>query len=545
MGKKVLIFLVLLVVILLPFIFQKRGQNLTEKTGESLIIITPHVEDIRFEFTQGFKDWYFKKTGKKVSLDWRTLGGSQEVFRFLNSRYVSAFELYWTKELGRRWSEELLGAFANPKIVLPENPEDDDLAQSARRAFLSSNVSSGVDILFGGGEIEVMEQAQMGNLVDSGIMKLHPEWFTEESIPEVFGGTHYWDREGRWLGIAHSGFGIIFNRDALAKLNYEGTPGRWDDLADEVFFGEVALSDPMMSVSSNRIFEMMFQQKVQEALKDEGGKEDSREDVERALNEGWDRAVRLIQLIAANARYFTDSSTKPVLDVSAGDCAVGVAIDFYGLYQEENLRLRSDSSRFGFTFPRGGTVPTTDVIGMLRGAPHPELALAFIEYVLSIEGQKLWSFKVGTPGGPVRHALKRPPIRKELYGDEFYAYRSNPEINAYRDVGDFVYHPEWSTPIFKVLRFVIKVAFIDTHKELAKAWKAIIEARAEGRYEDAQRAFALMQDLAVIDYAKVTQEIKPILSSSDALSIIKLQGNLTHHFRKQYAYAEHVAEGGR
>ena len=87
---------------------------------------------------------------------------------------------------------------------------------------------------------------------------------------------------------------------------------------------------------------------------------------------------------------------------------------------------------------------TADVIGMLRGAPHPELALAFIEYVLSLEGgQKLWGFKVGAPGGPTRYALHRPPIRKEMYVDEFYDYRSNPELNAYRDVGDFIYHEAW------------------------------------------------------------------------------------------------------
>ncbi len=543
MSKKIFIFLCLLFVILLPFVFQKNGHNLMEKADDTLIIITPHHEDIRFEFTRGFKEWYFNKTGRSVFVDWRVLGGSQEIFRFLNAQYANAFEFYWTKVLKRRWSEGMQDAFTNSKIVLPSNLEEDDPIQTVRRTFLDSNVTSGIDILFGGGEIEAGEQAARGNLVSSGIMQLHPGWFTEDSIPEVVGGSYFWDNQGRWLGLSQSGFGIIFNRDALVKLGYLDEPKRWDDLVDERFFGEIALADPIVSASSNRVFEMMFQQKVQEYLREKGLNEKSTPDLYEALSEGWDRSLKLIQLVCANGRYFTDSSTKPVLDVSAGDCAVGVSIDFYGLYQEENLRLRSNSSRFGFAFPKGGTVPTADVVATLRGAPNPKVALAFIEYALSLEGQKLWGFKVGTPGGPIHNALRRSPIRKELYVDEFYGYRSNPELNVYRDVGNFVYHPEWSTPIFKPLRFLVKVAFVDTHKELAKAWKAIIDAQAEGRHEDAKRALDKLQDFSIISYENVIDTIKRKLSSSDVLEVLRLQGSLTHYFRKQYSAAEDLAKG--
>lgn len=543
MNQKVLIFLLLLCIIALPFVFQQGSKDLVEKTEEKLIVITPHNEAIRYEFTRGFKEWYLNKTGKTVSIDWRVLGGSQEIFRYLNSQYANAFEVYWEKVLGKRWSEKLRDVFSNPNVVLSEHPKNDDENQLARRAFLTSRVSSGIDVLFGGGELEVGEQAAMGNVVASGILELHPEWFQDTSIPQVFGGTYYWDPKGRWIGTTQSGFGIIFNREALAKLHYEGEPKQWADLADPIFFGEVALADPIVSVTANRIFDMMFQQQVKIVINERNLNENSPEDVKEALTDGWSRAVKLIQLVCANARYFSDSSTKPVLDVSAGDCAVGVAIDFYGLYQEENLRQRNESHRFGFVFPKAGSVATPDVIAMLRGAPNPELALAFIEYILSLEGQKLWSFRVGTPGGPIRYTLHCPPIRKELYADEYYDYRSNPELNPYRDVGDFVYHAQWSVPIFKPLRFIIKVAFIDTHKELSRAWKAIIDARNQGRTEDAQRAFEVFQDFDLFNYQRVIGDIKSTLSSGDALDVIKLQGNLTHRLRKQYSEAERLAKG--
>lgn len=544
MSQKILIFILLICVIALPFVFEKRSKDLIEKTEEKLVIITPHNEAIRYEFTRAFKDWYWKKTGKTVAIDWRVLGGSQEIFRYLNGQYANAFEIYWQKVLGKKWSEKLRDVFANPKIVLSDHPKNDDEKQLARRAFLTSHVSSGIDILFGGGELEVAEQAEMGNIVPSGILELHPEWFQDGSIPQIFGGTQYWDVKGRWVGITQSGFGIIFNREALVKLDYKGEPKQWMDLADPLFFGEVALADPTVSSTSNRIFDIMFQQQVKNVINEKSLDTESLEDTKEALRDGWNRSMQLIQKVCANARYFTDSSTKPVLDVSAGDCALGVAIDFYGLYQEENLRERNESNRFGFVFPKGGSVATPDVAAMLRGAPNPEVALAFMEYILSLEGQKLWGFRVGELNGPQRYALHCPPIRKEMYQEEYQGSRSNPGLNAYRDVGDFVYHAQWSTPIFKPLRFIIKVAFIDTHKELARAWRAIIDAQGQGRMDDADRAISVFENFDAFNYQSVVSDIKPVLSSGNALDIIKLQGNLTHRFRKQYSEAERIAKGG-
>ena len=52
-----------------------------------------------------------------------------------------------------------------------------------------------------------------------------------------------------------------------------------------------------------------------------------------AIEQGWIDGVRLMQRIGANARYFTDTSTKIPVDVSMGNAAAGLAIDFYGRYQ--------------------------------------------------------------------------------------------------------------------------------------------------------------------------------------------------------------------
>lgn len=136
----------------------------------------------------------------------------------------------------------------------------------------------------------------------------------------------------------------------------------------------------------------------------------------RAVEEGWIEGWRLLQLTGANARYFTDTSQKPPIDVATGNCAVGMCIDSTGRQQEEAVRRRDRSERLGYLSPVGGTVSSVDPIALLRGAPNRPAAEAFIDFALSMEGQKLWNFKPGTEGGPERFALRRLPVRKDFYG---------------------------------------------------------------------------------------------------------------------------------
>ncbi len=139
-------------------------------------------------------------------------------------------------------------------------------------------------------------------------------------------------------------------------------------------------------------------------------------DEQAALELGWARGLQVIQRASANTRYFTDSASQVPVDVSLGDAAIGMCIDFYGRFQSEAVRIGDQSSRLQYFTPKGGSSVGVDPIGLFRGAPNASAAKMFIEFVLSLEGQKLWDFKVGTPGGPAKYALSRQPVRKELYG---------------------------------------------------------------------------------------------------------------------------------
>jgi hypothetical protein len=180
-----------------------------------------------------------------------------------------------------------------------------------------------------------------------------------------------------------------------------------------------------------------------------------------------------------------------------------------------------------------------DPIGLLRGAPNPGVAREFMAFVLSLDGQKLWNFKVGAPGGPTRYALRRLPIRKELYAPEYAALRSDPDVFPYEEAKSFTYHEAWTGPLFSALRFLIRVSCIDSHDEQAAAWKALIDA---GFPPEATAAFL---DVSRIDYAAAKNIIRPALRGSTPLQEVRLAAELGGHFRAQYRHAAHLAKEGR
>ena len=536
--KRALIILALVAIVGLPFIFRE-PQVTVRNADETLVIITPHNEALRHEYSQGFRQWYQAKTGRSVAIDWRVIGGTSEITRFLESEYVSAFQNYWTGKLNRPWSSAVQAAFHNGRLTPDDTPADDTEEMAARRAFLSSNISCGIDIFFGGGSFDFIRQASAGRLVDSGIMQLHPEWFTEAVIPQSFTGEPYWDKQGRWIGDVLSSYGMIYNRDSLQRLGVTQEPRAWDDLANPQLQGEVALCDPTKSSSIAKAFENVIQQHIYRQwarLERETGK--PRASLEKdAVAAGWVSGLQLLQKAGANARYFTDTSQKPPIDVIQGNSAVGMCIDFYGRGSHQNSATRLDGTtgRIGYYSPPDGTVLSPDPIAMMRGAPNPSAALAFMEYALSMDGQKLWNFKTGTPGGPDRYELRRLPIRRDFYTEEFKRYRSDPDVNPYEGANPLVYNGAWTGGIFREMAFVVRVMCLDTHPELVEAWRAIIAA---GMPAD---ALAVMSDMSAVAYPEMNGRIKQALNSKNKVDEIHLANSLANQFRLQYLKAAEIA----
>ena len=435
-------------------------------------------------------------------------GGTSEISRYLAGEYLAAFEAEWKKS-GRDPSPEASSSFDSPSVKLPPAPPSDTTAQAARRFFLSSNTGLGIDLFFGGGAYDFDQQAAAGRLVPSDAIRNHPAWFTENSIPQSVSGETFYQPDGTWIGACLSSFGICYNTDSLRRLGIETLPASWQDLTNPAFQRQVALADPTKSGSAAKAFEMVIQQQMQQLVSAGGGEH------EALVASGWVRGLQIIQAASANARYFTDSAAKIPIDVSLGDAAIGMCIDFYGRFQSEAVKVGSGESRLQYFTPAGGSSVGVDPIGLLRGAPNRPAAEEFIAFALSLEGQKLWNFKPGTPGGPEKYALRRLPIRKELYAPEYAQYRSDPEVQPYEEAKLFTYHPAWTAPLFRVIAFIVRVMCLDLHHEQAAAWQALAAA---GFPREAYKKFT---DLTAVDYETARNTLKPALASRNHIDEVR------------------------
>ena len=532
MSPRIILVLVALALVLaVPFLLKPR-QNLLADADETLVIISPHNEAVRHEFSMAFAKHYQLKTGRSIRLDWRLPGGTSEISRFLAGEYLAAFEYAWTSQ-GKTWTPDVAAAFDNSKIKLPDDPATDTPEQAVRSFFLNSSTGIGIDLFFGGGSYDFEQQAKAGRLVASDVIKAHPAWFADDSIPQSVSGEQFYDPRALWIGACLSSFGICYNADSLQRLGVHEIPSSWKDLTNPVFYRQVALADPTKSGSAARAFEMVIQQQMQELVRATGR---SDEDV---LALGWKRGLEIIQAASANARYFTDSAPKIPLDVSLGDAAIGMCIDFYGRFQSEAVKIGDSPSRLQYFTPAGGSSVGVDPIALLRGAPNRAAAEEFIAFVLSLEGQKLWNFKVRVPGGPAKYALRRLPIRKELYEPEFAALRSDPDVQPYEEARLFTYTSAWTGPVFRVMAFIIRVVCLDLHQEQSEAWEALVKA------DFPREAYKKFTDLTAVDYATSKTTLKEALASKNRLEEVRLAKRLADQFRRQYQEAAKLAKEGR
>jgi iron(III) transport system substrate-binding protein len=530
--KRAIIILALVAVVALPFALRP-SRPTPGQADDTLVLVSPHNEAIRHEFSVGFSRWYRQRTGRSVFLDWRNVGGTSEITRYLEGEYVASFRVIWTRS-GRPWSADVQAGFQSPRLRADATAE----AREARAAFLASDATCGIDLFFGGGPYDFEKQAAAGRLVDSGIRALHPDWFTDAVFPQTFAGSTYRDPHDLWYGSVLSSYGILYNKDALARLGVAAPPAEWSDLADPRYLGEVGLCDPTKSGSIAQAFLNVIQQQIHRRVDPLGGRGGPQEAA--AVRQGWADGMRLLQLVGANARYFTDASQKPPIDVAAGDCAAGMCIDFYGREQQEAVRRRnSGEDRIGYSSPEDGASYSVDPVALLRGAPHRAVAVAFMEYLLSLDGQKLWNFRTGVPGGPESFALRRLPVRRDFYAHaEWAPLRSDPDVNPYAMKRMLVINDAWTGALFTQMSFIVWVMTEDTHEDLVRAWKAVIAAPEPAR----SRALAVLQDVSAVDYDQAQGRISRQLASKNLVDAVLLARDLGATFRANYRRAERIAK---
>lgn len=346
-----------------------------------------------------------------------------------------------------------------------------------------------IDLFFGGGLDPFTELADLGILQPYRL----PDPLLEALAPTI-GGIPVYDPAYRWYGATLAGFGIIYNKRVLETLGFP-VPKTWEELGDPRYATWVGSGDPRFSGSVHMAYELILQAY------------------------GWERGWEVITTMGANVRNFSGSGSQAPKDVAVGEVAFGLAIDFYAWAQVAEV----GEAYVGFTMPDDMTIVNPDGLGILKGAPNLDVAKAFVSFVMSEPGQKLWFLKKGAPGGPIQRQLNRFTVIPSLY--ERYRDEAAVTLNPFEWKSDLVYDSAKASARWSVLNDMIGAFVIDSHDRLRYAWK---EAAKGGLTEDEIRQLSVMPLSE-----KAALELGTVWRKDQGLRVRKL-GEWTTFAREKY-----------
>jgi ABC-type Fe3+ transport system substrate-binding protein len=285
-------------------------------------------------------------------------------------------------------------------------------------------------------------------------------------IPKKIGSYPINDPDGYYIGFAGSGYGIMWNKRYL-KAKKIPVPGEWADLKRAVYHDHVGMSAPSRSGTTHLTVETVLQ------------------------GEGWEKGWATWKEIAGNFKMVTERSFGVPEGVNSGDFGIGVVIDFFG------FSSKATGFPVDFVYPTVTTLVPAN-IAIVKDAPHPQAAAAFIEYLLSVEGQEL---------------LLDPAIRRLPVNPETYAKAPKDFPNPFKDksIGAAVkFDVVLSKTRYNIINSLFDVMITYRREDLAKATKAIQAAEAALSAKSNPEAEALIKEARALVAAMPISEAKAI-----------------------------------
>jgi ABC-type Fe3+ transport system substrate-binding protein len=368
--------------------------------------------------------------------------------------FERAFNASYLRETGRSVDLEWMDAGGTSESL-----------RFIRSEFKNKPRGIGIDIFFGGG-LDPYLALKKENLLEPYLL---PQQLLEK-IPARLGGIPLYDPDYTWYGATLAGFGIVYNKVVLRLMKLPVIT-TWEGLASPLAFGWVGSADPRKSGSVHMAYDIMLQAY------------------------GWEKGWRIITGLGANVRNFTNSAGQVPKDVTIGEVAYGLAIDFYAWAQVNE----AGADKIGFVMPDNLTVINPDCIGILKGAPDRPVAEAFIRFVLSAAGQKLWLWAKGSVDGPQRFQLNRFSVLPSLY--ELSPQSTAVKLNPFSWHSNFTFDDKLASTRWSIVDDLIGAMVIEPKKRLSQAWRA---ASADGLTEQGWQRLAAtpISEAEVLDFAK-------------------------------------------
>lgn len=547
MLPRILIIGLLALILGVPFLMRPEEAKVEEVGPEgTLVVVTPHVPQIQHEFGLAFDRWHRRVHGAAVRIDWRQPGGTSEIIKQLAAQYssrcaevvkrwgatgpqrlaeasldltgefppgTSAFDAMFgggSFDHGRLkdvntasyWFRPFQGAAAAEVLVTTKGPVNPATIVNERQLIATVTRDGAAPMVLRIPLDAMLDQAAALAAIEAastksppgearvrldlsrlerqaGVSISVPAGFEQARLDEWYGtntlgaGTLY-DPQQHWLGTAISGFGVVYNKDVLAALGVPA-PKNFEDLTDPRLAGWLVFADPRQSGSVATAIDSVLSYY------------------------GWEKGWKVLREMCANTRYYTNTAPRPPIDVSQGEAAAGLCIDFYGRNQSQAVlppgETDATKSRVGYVDPQGATYMDADPVSILRGGPNAALAKRFVEFTLTEEAQALWQFPsrrdpasatnpVGENGvamGPDHHELRRMPVRRVMY--ERHLPHMIDRVDPFQ-IATTTKPAGWRSTIGVMMgSFGIETADLQV-----RAWKALNAARANPAFDKAMLA---------------------------------------------------------
>ncbi|MFH1180476.1 MAG: extracellular solute-binding protein [Candidatus Bathyarchaeota archaeon] len=312
--------------------------------------------------------------------------------------------------------------------------------------------SDDVDVAWGGGPdlFDIILDADLlapleGNGIDAILT----------GIPEDIGGSETRRMVGNdvyWAGAAISSFGFTVNTELL---DYYGLPEptTWQDLGSPVYAAYlpttlVGTADATTSTSNTRIFQIILQI--------------------YGWEEGWDVLIKM----GANSKIFDQSGNVRDAVINK-EIAIGTTIDFYGYTAQW---VNPEFCRY--IFPADGTIVNADPIALLTTTTDKDLALGFIEWVLSPEGQKTW----------LDGNINRMPVNEAVFDTPLGQQRSDLEevFAKTQDALTIQFNSIEGASYYSAIRSYHRAVIVLPQIKLEKLWEDLTWALEDGKITQAQ-----------------------------------------------------------
>jgi ABC-type Fe3+ transport system substrate-binding protein len=298
---------------------------------------------------------------------------------------------------------------------------------AAAVSFISETRSSPPDLMWASAPdaFEVLKK-------DSLLQKYKPK---AHGIAEKVGSYPVNDPDGYYIGFAASGYGIMYNTRYL-KANDLPAPKEWDDLKKPIYFGHVGISAPSRSGTTHLTVETLLQ------------------------GEGWDKGWANLLEMAGNFAQVSDRSFGVPDAVNSGQYGIGIVIDFFG------LSAKASGFPVEFVYPTVTTLVPANV-AIIAGAKHQKAAEAFVEFLLSEQGQQIL----------LEPKIQRLPVREATYAN---APAGFPNPFKDKNLGSRLKFDAGVSEVrYELLNSLFDRVITFRLKELNAAWKAIHDAETK------------------------------------------------------------------